>query len=76
MFFSIMVYPRRVNVFIVPCSIQYCLSIPIDCIIKHCNSLHLLTPDSQVHPFISPSPLAITSLFFMPIILFLFHVVV
>ena len=68
MFFSIMVYPRRVNILIVPCSIQYCLSIPIDCIIKYCNSLHILTPDSKSipsspHPLVSPSPLAITSLF-------------
>ena len=50
-----MVYPRRVNILIVPCSIQYCLSIPIDCIIKYCNSLHILTPDSKSIPS-SPHP--------------------
>ena len=36
------------------------------------TSLHLLTPNSQSIPLLSPSPLATTSLFFMSVSLFCF----
>ena len=65
-FFSIMVYPRILN--IVPCATSRTLLF----IHSMCNSLHLLTPNSQSIPPPHPSPLATTSLFSMSVSLTLY----
>ena len=64
--FSIMVYPRRLD--ILPCADSSTLL----SILSKCNNLHLLTSDSQSIPLSPPSPLATTSLFSMSVSLFLF----
>ena len=65
-FFSSMVYHRIFN--IVPCAILRTL-----CIHPVYISLHLLIPNSQSFPHPPTSPLATTSLFSMPVGLYLFH---
>ena len=62
-----MVYHRICN--IVPCAILRTLL----CIHPIYTSLHLLFPNFQSFSHPSTSPLATTSLFSMPVRLFLFH---